>query len=135
MNEEAREPGRLRPRFYQFVFAHVQDIILMFDRDSMRVMEVNNAACEAYGYTREELLGLSINDLRLPDRHGLKFAPVEAYPTMFETEHVRKNGEVFPVWIRGHAARIEGQDVIYSLLSDLTDRRHYEAELKKARYE
>lgn len=135
MNEESRERRRLRSRFYQFAFIHAQDIILMFDRRSARVVEANDAACEAYGYSHEEFLELTIDALRLPQRRGVPFAPDGQYPMVFETEHVRKNGEVFPVWIRAHSATIEGQEVIFSMLSDLTDRRHYEAEIKKARDE
>ena len=41
---------------------------LIYDPDSLRLLDVNHAAARMYGYTREEMLGLTVMDLRPPER-------------------------------------------------------------------
>jgi PAS domain S-box-containing protein len=48
---------------YRLLSEHSRDLML-FIRSDGRIVEANRAAVRAYGYTREELLGLSIDDLR-----------------------------------------------------------------------
>ena len=48
---------------YRLLSSHARDIILFVRRDG-RIIEANDAAVQAYQYSREELLALSIYDLR-----------------------------------------------------------------------
>ena len=41
---------------------------LIYDPDSLRLLDVNHAAARMYGYTREEMLGLTVLDLRPPEQ-------------------------------------------------------------------
>src|SRR3990170_9123932 len=50
---------------YQLLSKHARDMILFLRRDG-RVIEGNDAAVDAYGYQREELLAMKIGELRAP---------------------------------------------------------------------
>jgi len=70
---------------------------------NQRIVDVNEAYCNMTGYTREELLNLTISDLDYSDSPGevkkrIKII-LDVGHQIFETKHVKKNGEVFDVEI------------------------------------
>ncbi|MGO4701276.1 putative bifunctional diguanylate cyclase/phosphodiesterase [Dyella sp. 2RAB6] len=66
-----RRQAESEHRFHS-LFEHNPLPFWVFDADTLRFLEVNAAAMKAYGYTREELLGMTIADLRDPtERPGL----------------------------------------------------------------
>ncbi|PWB66904.1 MAG: hypothetical protein C3F14_03405, partial [Deltaproteobacteria bacterium] len=52
---------------FRAVFDLSGDAIFIFD-DTGRVIEVNQVACERYGYTREEARRLHVRDIDTPDQ-------------------------------------------------------------------
>jgi len=64
------EASRLR---LQSLFDHALDAIVLAD-DQGRYIEVNAAACELSGYTRDELLGMQPGDLAGPDQQPVEVA-------------------------------------------------------------
>lgn len=48
---------------YQDVFEFANDIMVIHDMDTGEILEANRKACELYGYTIEELRGMSIGEL------------------------------------------------------------------------
>ncbi|MFZ0450866.1 MAG: PAS domain S-box protein, partial [Desulfatiglandaceae bacterium] len=49
-------------RRFRRLVEHSTDAFFLHERDG-RIMDVNDHACESLGYTREELLALSIGDI------------------------------------------------------------------------
>ncbi len=65
-----------------------------------RILEANRAAEHVYGYPRDELLRLSIHDLRAEettDLTGDQMATAASHGILFETLHRRRDGSIFPV--------------------------------------
>ena len=50
------------PNLAQFTIEQAPDAIVWHDSEA-RIQRVNQAACEQWGYTREELLGMTIQDI------------------------------------------------------------------------
>ena len=48
---------------YRAIFEAAQDAMFVHDWDSGAIVDVNPRACAVYGYSREEMLGLSVGDL------------------------------------------------------------------------
>ncbi len=74
--------------------------IWIIDREG-RILEVNDVACERLGYTREELLGMTVMDIDAPEFAALvKHRIREVLLTgagVFETAHVAARRHVlFP---------------------------------------
>ena len=70
--------------------------MLFVDRDDWRILEANEAAVRAYGYSREELLSMTIGRLRARSTQqeiADQMAEAEDRGVLFQTEHRRK-GEV-----------------------------------------
>ena len=61
----AEQAGRLRSSAeqYRLLFEHNPQPMLAYDRATLRIMAVSNAAVAGYGYSREEFLSMTIKDL------------------------------------------------------------------------
>lgn len=133
---QAHEAARARAeqilRRYELLAQHSRDIILFMHRDG-KILEVNQAACAAYGYSREELLSLTIFDLRPPDtlpEASQRMAEADAGGTLFETVHQRKDGSTFPVEVSSRGETIGGKRTLISVIRDITERKRAEAEIE-----
>jgi len=113
------------------------DIILWGDLETGRIVFANKAACVELGYTRDELLGLTIPDIS-PTRsleawraHGQTLRDVG--PTTAERPLRRKNGSEF--YVESSSTLVEHKGGAYSLgiMRDVTRRRLLQAQLRQAR--
>ena len=111
------------------------DAFLVVDAGG-RFLDANQRACENLGYTREELLMLSVPDVqkKLPSGGFAKLwqqlAPGQ--PVTIDGIHQRKDGTTFPVEVRiGLLASGEHQ-LVLALARDVTERKRAEQEMLKA---
>lgn len=121
---------------YEALLEHARDIIL-FVGERGKIVEANRAALLAYGYSREEMLGLGIRDLRAEDTHPEVAAQMRRAARdglLFETVHRRKDGSVFPVEVSSKSAEL-GEPLLISVIRDITERKRAEDELRRARDE
>ena len=117
---------------YRLLAEGSRDIMVFFRTDG-RIVEVNRAAVDAYGHTREELIGTSFFRIRAPetrDEIAAQIQRVEEGPFRFETIHVRKDGSRFPVEVSWSLNPIGGERVILSIIRDITERREAEEQLR-----
>lgn len=109
---------------------HARDIVVLMRSDGTLVL-VNDAACAAYGYSRDELLGTSIRDLRAPDTRAQlesQMATANRSGVLFETMHVRRDGATFPVEVSSRGVDIAGEQYLLSVIRDISTRRARESE-------
>jgi PAS domain S-box-containing protein len=116
-------------RRYALLARHGRDIVLFMRRDDGRILEANAAAVKAYGYDHENLLTMTIHDLRAPDTRMAtlgQMAEAESGGVLFETVHRRKDGSVFSVEVSSRGETIEGTRTLISVVRDITDRKRTE---------
>ncbi|RRR66902.1 MAG: PAS domain S-box protein [Candidatus Viridilinea halotolerans] len=116
---------------YRLLSEHARDIVLFIDPESGTILEANHAAIEAYGYSREQLIGAPVIELRSPetrDRFPAQMARAMAEGILFETEHCRVDGTTFPVEVSSTRATINGKTTMLSIVRDISARRRGEAE-------
>jgi len=102
-----------------------------------RILECNTAGAKIYGYTKEEMVGLTLADL-VPEEFGEKLPRVI---TDKETTHgiflprisKKKNGTIFPTEIASKIINIAGKPRLIAYIRDITKRKKAEKKLKKAR--
>jgi PAS domain S-box-containing protein len=119
---------------YELLARHTHDIVLFLDRVG-RVVEANDAAIRAYGYSREEILQLRVIDLRAPENQDDVQIQIErAFSSgiILETVHRRKDGTTFPVEVGSRSAMVGGELMLLSVIRDITDRRQIQAGLVQA---
>ena len=87
---------------------HAPVAILVAD-DDMRYVAANEYACDLFGYTRSELLGLRVTDLAGEEDVPREFAEVQAQGRHEgTTELIRKDGTTLRVRYRASETRIAG---------------------------
>ena len=124
-------------RLKEFVLDHARDAVYLINRD-LRFVYVNEEACRALGYSRDELLGLSPSDID-PDttsedaRHIWKQLLIRGYIT-FETRHQRRDGSQFPVEIQGASFDYQGQVMNMALARDISERKRTEQKVAELQY-
>ena len=103
-----------KKEFQQLSFLALQDIpiaVLWFDKDG-NFFDVNQAACKIWGYSREELLSMSvfeINPNMSPEIWATHWSAKQVDTATFESSHRRKDGTIFPVDITDIFVELEGK--------------------------
>ena len=89
------------------------DIIVAVDRDR-HIIEFNNAACEAFGYTRDEAIGKHVLLLYADKSEGTKIAKSMSEHGYFmgEIQNQRKNGEIFSGLLSATVMRNDTGEII-----------------------
>ena len=101
------------------------DILLVFRTDG-KIIEANQAALDAYGYTKSQLLKKSILDIRTEATQSLvsrQIQKVKRKPFRFETVHRRKDGTEFPVESSWSFVEINGEGSILNIVRDISERK------------
>ena len=111
------------------------DMILLSDPEKHSLLMVNRKACEAYGYSEEEMLKLRPEDM-IPPEDIQKFyarymALAAGESAVYEVTHMKKNGERFRIEVSATGIRQDGRNLVYFICRDVTERRRLEAELKE----
>ncbi len=115
-----------------FALNNVHEAAFLIDKNAC-FRYVNEESCRILGYTRDELLSLSVADVD-PDfprerwpRHWTALKAQHALT--FEGRHKAKNGRIFPVEISANYLEYDGQDYNLALVRDITERKRIEAAL------
>ncbi|NPV60471.1 MAG: PAS domain S-box protein [Actinobacteria bacterium] len=120
-------------RHYEYLTRFANDIIILMDMD-WKIVEANERAVQAYGYSREELIGMPTMNLRSPAERA-RFAQTVreldlSNGTIVETEHMRKDGSVFPVEISARVIEVDGERYYQGIVRDVSERKRMEAALR-----
>ena len=122
---------------FRALIDHAHDAIEVVDPETWRFLDVNEKAGKVHGYTREEYLALTVPDID-PQfaAGGLKtwnthLEAVQGFDFLvFESEHRRKDGSVFPVEINASYVHL-GRDYIISVVRDITERKNMERNIRQ----
>ncbi|MFH0878109.1 MAG: PAS domain S-box protein, partial [Lentisphaerota bacterium] len=113
-------------RHYDYLAKYANDIIVLCD-SNRRIMEVNDRALEAYGYSREELVGRPMQQLRpavlVPEQDEQIQRAEERGGLVYETIHRRKDGSEFSLEASLRVLTIDGQRFYQGIFRDISDRK------------
>jgi len=110
---------------YKHLFEHNPLPMLVYDLETLKILDVNNAAIHKYGYTKEEFLSMTIKDIR----------PEEEIPALMQNiaeskddlqkskpwKHKLKNGEIIFTEISSHSLNYNGHNARLVLANDITE--------------
>lgn len=132
---QAEELLRQNEEKYRVIFNNEIYAICIFDLETLKLLDVNEAFARLYGYSRAELLsGMTYHDItaepqasavatRQAVKEGTIFVPLRY--------HRKKDGTIFPTEIVGGAYQWQGRKVIFILVHDITKRRQAEQALQE----
>ncbi len=110
----------------------------MFIQDnlSMRFFDANEAACRQYGWSREELIGMSIYAIRpaedIPRLKELARSMRDDREDLGQWRHMRRNGEIIDVHIHTRRVDFQGRPSRLIIADDITESLRTEAALRRA---
>jgi two-component system cell cycle sensor histidine kinase/response regulator CckA len=114
---------------------HANDIIEVADPETGRFLDVNERACLAHGYTREEYLALTVPQINVVVAARSWQETVEELrrsgSLIRESQHRRKDGSIFPVEININYVRLD-RDYVVSVVRDITQRKQAEEALRES---
>jgi light-regulated signal transduction histidine kinase (bacteriophytochrome) len=102
---------------FRLLFAGSPAPMWVYDADTLRFLEVNDAAVRAYGYSREEFLAMTVRDVR---------------PAEDLEQHRLKDGRLIDVESRTHTLQLAGRPAVLVVALDVTARTRAEQELRGA---
>ena len=118
---------------YQFLFRQSPMPMWIYDLQSMRFMDVNEAAVQHYGWTQEEFLSMSVYDLRHEDHaateEGKQDKKVSNYSNSGIWTQKTKDGRLVDVEIASHEMTFNGRPARIVLANDVTERLKVEQQL------
>ena len=109
---------------YRLVFEASGRPMLVFDRQTLQLLLVNEAACRLYGWSRDELLQMTLYDIRPPSEHKAfeaSFAAAKATSTYPRAgRHWKKSGEIFEVALEITRLELDARPVSLIVVTDIT---------------
>ncbi|MGD0826479.1 MAG: PAS domain S-box protein [Desulfobaccales bacterium] len=122
---------------YKELFENVTDPVFINNLQG-RILEVNDVACERFGYSREEFFRMSLKRLAGPDQLALlqetRAQIEEGLTIQFEMETITKTGEWIPVEFHARGITYRGQPAVLGVARDLSFRKKLQQTLvEKAR--
>ena len=132
LQEEMAKRQESEERF-RLLFDCASDAVFVHNQEG-RIIDANKAACDSLGYTRDELLHMSVQDLDV-SFHRADFAPLweriySGQSATVEGTHRRRDGSIFPVEV--HIAPFASGDcpLFFAAARDITERKCIEDKLR-----
>jgi diguanylate cyclase (GGDEF)-like protein/PAS domain S-box-containing protein len=128
-----REAAQKKLKLFRALVDESNDAIELIDSETSRLIDVNNRACSDLGYSRDELLCLSISDIDGDSDPANASAIEEGLANegfvVVESSHRRKDGSVFPVELSLRRIALDKSYVV-AVARDISERKRAEAEVQ-----
>ena len=116
---------------YRQLFEATSNPTVVFDANTQHVFDVNQAAVDLYGYTKEEWLRMKTEEVSAEavKKRGAFSPSKRVIPLRW---HKKKDGTVFPVEMStGNTYLFHGRSLVCATLRDITERKAYEEALRQ----
>jgi PAS domain S-box-containing protein len=108
--------------------------MMVFDHETLAILEVNNATVDHYGYSHEEFLSMTIKDIRPPEEIPKLLDVVSKIPEGIDKpgsfKHLKKDGSLIDVEIISHSIDFKGRSAQLVMIFDITERKKAEEDIQ-----
>ncbi len=131
---EIKSAGLALASRYAALMLNANDGILLAD-ERLRIIDVNARLEELTGFSRQELLEMSVSDLRTPEARADLESTLERVRRsdggIYETVHQRKGGTIYPVEVSVRFVEEGDRRLLLAHLRDISERRHAEDQVRQ----
>ena len=124
---------------YRFLFENNPQPMFIYELDTLKFIEINKAAIDHYGYSKEEFLGLSFMALQHQADIPLFLTEIEKIRANKEANftgewrHLKKNGELINAELHGQTVISKGRNGQHILVLDITEKKKLVEDLMVAK--
>ena len=133
---QARDDAMILEERYRLLFDRNPMPMWAYDEETLRFLAVNEAAVRQYGYSNEEFLAMTQEDIRPPQDVTQPRRQVRRADDNLQESpgwrHRRKNGSIIRVDIVTHSVKFEGRRARIVLAMDVTARELAKAALNES---
>jgi PAS domain S-box-containing protein len=118
---------------FRYLFLNNPHPMWVYDRETLKFLEVNDTALREYGYTRDEFLSMTIKDIRAQEDKPRPLASIAVWNESGEFatawQHRLKNGQLIDVEMVCHTLHFAGRDGVLVIAENVTARNRLERDL------
>ena len=132
---KAQESLRESEALFRDLFERHAAVKLIIDPANGNIIAANAAAAEFYGWTREQLVQMRIQDINTLSPEEIIQAMEKARihkQIHFEFRHKRADGSIRDVDVFSSKIEAKGKDRLYSIIHDITERKQAEEALRES---
>jgi len=125
-------------RQYRSLFENANDCVMIVDPETEVILKANPRACETYGFSRGELIGMSLKNFRRDIGRGEE----EVHHIMrrgslhnFGVTHVARDGATLEMLVNASVIDFDGRPAILTINRDVTESRKAERKIERLAYE
>jgi PAS domain S-box-containing protein len=110
---------------YRLLFESTPQPIWVYREDTLRFLAVNEAATRTYGYSRDEFLSMTINDIRAQEDIPTLMIKNDPNDLVISSpwRHKTKTGQTIYVEISSHPVVFDGKNSKLVIVNDVTERK------------
>ncbi len=133
--QQAQEAEHQTSERFRFLFANNPLPMWVYDPETLRFLEVNDAATAYFGFPRQEFLRMTIADIRpaeeVPALLEMLNTPQSAQRHSGVWRHIRKSGEVIWMDVSSHALDWSGRAALLVVARDVTESHRSQEEVRR----
>jgi len=139
----ARERLRSSEDRYRLLFERNPQPVVAYDRQTLQIVAVSDAVLASYGYSHEECMSMTIEDLvpsaDVPALRAHLARPAQGGPDSapafagFSGRHQHKDGAIIDMEVTSESLDLDGRDCAIAFCHDITERNRAAAEVASAR--
>lgn len=112
---------------FRLLFDENPQPMWVYDTETLKFLEINQAAIEHYGYSREEFLSMTVEDIHHIENNLALFNDSKqsglSINSAGEWRHIKKNGEVIDVKISSRGLVLNNRETRHVVIQDITERK------------
>ena len=136
--KQAEETLKISENNYKTIFNSASDAIFVHSIPDMKIVDVNDETCKRYGYTKEEIKKLTVDELSSPEfslksprNQKLLQSVMNGDTVNSEWLSKRKNGELFWHEMTGKIIELNGENHFLSMAKDIDEIKKHQRKIEQ----
>ncbi|MDP4291954.1 MAG: PAS domain S-box protein [Bacteroidota bacterium] len=124
---------RISEEKYRHLFEHNPASMFIYEHGTLKLLAVNEAFKNQYGYSDEEVTSMYLPDLYPEEEKGSiieKAKRFKGHKNAGEWHHIKKDGTAISVITTSHDLKYMGKEARVGVVTDITERKQIEEEIR-----